>query len=300
MTAIRWFLSYLLPILLISSVAAGYFYRDQLSSDWYHTLSWPVTQINAVLEKQKMRLNIVDSSIMPTTSAITTSKTTKDSSTSKNQAENLILPKSATERTAITPLMHPIIKENQKELILPKSLPQKTVPAEKLAVAPRTPHYFMPYPQQRMMPPVRQAPAAEYNNPAFHRRNFNFKNRPAPKPPTKFKLTKKQQKLLYQARKAYWKKDIKNAKKHYLALTKILPNNPDVQGELGNLFYLDRKLESAIKHYALAAKLLVKHRHYWKLPQIMQIISRFNPAKAAEIAQLLHNNSKTTTTKKGK
>ncbi|MFV2061191.1 MAG: hypothetical protein ACC653_10960, partial [Gammaproteobacteria bacterium] len=107
------------------------------------------------------------------------------------------------------------------------------------------------------------------------------------------------------ARKSYWTNDFKKAKKQYLTLTTQLSDNPDIQGELGNLFYRERKLESAIKHYTIAAKLLIKHRHYWKLPQIMQIVSRFNPAKAREVMTLMHSRNtltrnKSDNSKKGK
>jgi len=301
MTALRWFLSYLLPMLILSSITAGYFYRDQISSDWYRTLSWPVAQINAVLQQQKLQLNTVESvqaadvkseiepklkqeivKVKP--NKVNPSKVVSElkfldesdtvTMTSDVQAIDNINSKSETKAT--------VIEEQAKMPILPKtteivtSTPQLTEKMpEKLAIAPPIKQYNPTYPQQWMRPP-----AIRYAAP-----------RVVPKPPTQFMLNEKQQKLLYQARKAYWVKDFKKAQKLYFKLVKQLPDNPDIQGELGNLFYFDRKLESAIKHYVLAAKLLIKHRHFWKLPRIMQIVSRFNPTKTAEIMALMRNRN---------
>jgi len=135
--------------------------------------------------------------------------------------------------------------------------------------------------------------------PGFRTPHFNPVRRPAPQPPTQFKLSKKQNSLLYQARKAFWTKDFKTAKQHYLTLIKQLPDNPEVHGELGNIFYNEQKLEKAIKHYSLAAELLIKHRHYWKLPQIMNVISRFNPDKARVIRRLMFNKNTNKQNNKG-
>ncbi len=331
MTALRWFLSYLLPMLLITSIAAAYFYREKISSDWYRTLTWPVSQINAVLQKQRLALNVVNPAVSTELVSKANSKpaistvienTLKNSNLSDSPAASEIKANNESDldikstkplmhpidspvainsdNKASTPLMHPVAPEasaipllpKTTEIIKSKSMPQKMTPEQKLAMTPQHQQQFTPYPQQRMMPPPVMKPVT----PRYYAPRFNSINRTVPKPPTHFKLNKKQLKLLYKARKAFWTNDFKTAKKHYLTLSNQLSDNPDIQGELGNLYYRERKLESAIKHYSKAAKLLIKHRHYWKLPQIMRIISRFNPAKANEVMQLMHNNN----SKKGK
>jgi hypothetical protein len=331
MTALRWFLSYLLPMLIIASIAAGYFYREQLSSDWYRTLSWPVTQINAVLQQQKLQLNVIEPAIA---TELTTKKSTPvtNSSSVPSEHDTIAMTSDAqviseikskmkpainsetkdkplmhpiessvnTNSKTTTPLMHRVTPQQPKMPILPKttdniapkSSAHNRIATDKLALAPQTQRNSMPYPQQQMTPPMLK-PAT----PGLTPQNYNPIHRQTPKPPTQFKLNKKQLKLLHKARKAFWTHDLKNAQNDYLALTKQLSDYPDIHGELGNLFYRQRKIESAIKHYTIAAKLLIKHRHYWKLPQIMQIIARFNPAKANEVMQLMHNRNSITTRK---
>jgi len=296
MTALRWFLSYLLPMLLVSSLATAYFYREQLTNNWYRTLTWPVAQINAVLQQQ-IQLSIVE----PAVASVAIDIDSENKSASKLKKENIIvtntvqaLDNSIESQNKINfetnndkdsktdPLEKPVAPETPKMPILPAitemveldATEKKSGTSEKLAVAPQGQQHYMPYPHKRMMPPVQRPLVPVFN---------------LPKPATHFKLNKKHLALLHKARKAYWTRDFKTAKKQYLALIKKLPDNPDIQGELGNLFFLEHKLESAIKHYTLAAKLLVKHRHYWKLPGIMQIVSKFNPEKSIEIMHLIQN-----------
>ncbi|MFV1983791.1 MAG: tetratricopeptide repeat protein [Thiohalomonadales bacterium] len=321
MTALRWFLSYLLPILIITSIAAAYFYRDQLTNNWYHTLSWPVTQINTVLQQQKLQRNTIEPELVSKTvsepdsrksrmTEIVTNNSNESEKRSKTadskMTENVELKKETIENQVIG-TQHPIEyfsknrvakdSESKTELppktakiVTPETLPEKPVVAEQLVKTPQAQQHYMPYPQPRMIPPVMRPVA-----PGFRAPNFNPVRWPAPQPPTQFKLSKKQNTLLYQARKAFWTKDIKTAKQHYLTLIKQLPDNPEVHGELGNIFYTEQKIEKAIKHYSLAAELLIKHRHYWKLPQIMNIILRFNPDKAREIKRLMFNKNNITT-----
>ncbi len=306
MTALRWFLSYLLPMLILSGIAVAYYYRVQLSSDWYRTLSWPVTQINTVLQHQKLQVNVIkpalstemltNKSIVVIHSNDTQSEydslaTMSDAQESSKTKAKISVKATSDEKplthtTKSTEMTSPDIKDSPlitqqetKLATLPKTndnvtstlISKKPISVDCLVLASQS--------QQRVKPPVMGTMAP----------------RLVSKPPTQFKLNKKQLILLYQARKAYWVNDLKNAKKHYMTLITQLSDNPDIHGELGNLFYREHKLELAIKHYAIAAKLLIKHRHYWKLTSIMQLVLRFNPEKVNEIMEVMHNQNKIST-----
>ncbi len=298
MTALRWFLSYLLPLLILTGIAVAYYYRIQLSSDWYSTLSWPVTQINAALQQHKLPLNVVkpvfsteivtkksivkirsnnmiteDDLLATASDAEVSSKTkSKVGVNTVNDESSLIQTIKSTESTSpdIKDTL-PIILQEPKIPTLPKTNDNMTSKS---------------MPKKRVILPVMKTVAP----------------RLVSKPPTQFKLNKKQLILLYQARKAYWLNDLENAKKYYMTLIKQLSDNPDIHGELGNLFYREHKLELAIKHYVIAAKLLIQHRHYWKLASIMPLVLRFNPEKVNEIMNVMHNQNKISTgnNKKGK
>ncbi len=333
MTALRWFLSYLLPMLILAIISASYFYRDQISSNWYQTLSWPVTQINTVLQQQKLRFNFFEPTDVSSLALSTTQqklnptinlsnlqdKPIETSNTKPNQKQQeekqgtnkleqpllqpieLItknentpatipsetktltktlasIPKADAEKTAPVKIKPKIVVANIKET------DKKEIEIEKLTSAPKTKETNK-LNQQPVVAATQNTPTPVLSKPS---------TKPVRRPitPTQFKLNDKQRKVLYQARKAFWNKDITLAKKHYLLLIKQLPDNPDIQGELGNLFYIERKTEKAIKHYSLAAISLIKHRHFWKLSGIMPFIARFNRTKADEIMRLMRNRNK--------
>ncbi len=92
--------------------------------------------------------------------------------------------------------------------------------------------------------------------------------------------------LLAQARRAYWQGDKVGAETAYLAIVEKTPDNADVLGELGNLYYGQRKYAAAANYYFLAGKQLIKDG---KTPQVMALIGVLQsiaPARAAELRSL--------------
>ncbi len=92
--------------------------------------------------------------------------------------------------------------------------------------------------------------------------------------------------LLAQARRAYWQGDKVGAETAYLAIVTQAPDNADVLGELGNLYYGQRKYAAAANYYFLAGKQLIKDG---KTPQVMALIGVLQsiaPARAAELRSL--------------
>ncbi len=330
MTALRWFLSYLIPMLILAVISASYFYRDQISSNWYHTLSWPVAQINAVLQQQKLRFNFSESTDVSSLALSTTQQklnptinlsslqdnSSQPSDTKPNQKQQGKQDADTLEQPLLQPIELIAKNENPPTTIpsetktltktlasIPKADAEKTAPVkikpktvvaniketdkkeiEKLTNAPKTKETDK-LNQQPVIAATQNTPA-----PVLSKPSTNPVRRPIT--PTQFKLNNKQRKILYQARNAFWDKDLTLAKKHYLLLIKQLPDNPDIQGELGNIFYIERKTEKAIKHYSLAATSLIKQQHFWKLSGIMPFITRFNQTKADEIMRLMHNSNK--------
>ena len=92
--------------------------------------------------------------------------------------------------------------------------------------------------------------------------------------------------LLAQARRAYWQGDKIAAETAYLAIVQQAPDNADILGELGNLYYGQRKYAAAANYYFLAGKQLIKDG---KTPQVMALIGVLQsiaPARAAELRTL--------------
>jgi len=242
MTALRWFLSYLLPMVIITIISTAYLYREKIVLDWYNTLSWPVAQINEVMQQQKQKLD-----------------------------PNEITKQHSKEKIVVTELKHDSEISDEKITNTDNSEINNNVSTATILS------------NMKLITDIQKSEPSEPSEINTQIETTNTKPTTSRK-----KLTTKQHELLYLARSAFWSKDFITSKKYYLELLTQLPNNPDIQGELGNLFYANRKLESAINHYYLAAKLLVSQQRYWTLGKIMPLITRFNPTKAAEIMRLLY------------
>ncbi len=67
-----------------------------------------------------------------------------------------------------------------------------------------------------------------------------------------------QDELLLRARRAFWDKNFNGAIEDYQALIEREPNNPDMHGELGNVYYTLNDYPNASTHYYRAAELLIQ------------------------------------------
>ncbi|VAW99803.1 hypothetical protein MNBD_GAMMA22-2936 [hydrothermal vent metagenome] len=304
MIALRWFLSYLLPILIITGIAVSYFYRDRLTSNWYQTLSWPVSQITAALQQQKVLLinsepkyevnvtsTVQEKSNLDKKLIVQAEKTViipdvklKKITTKKSSENNNIVfckhhmqPIPCINKTSVDDTNLSILSSDVKALMDYK-LKQKSSDNEVLAKTKKS-EFKEKSNATKALATTSSHKQTDTSTITLSTSDLRGK--------TDLILSKQQHSILYQARKAYWGRNISQAKKHYLILAQQISDNPDIHGELGNIFYNGGEVELAIKHYSLAAKLLIKQRYYWKLSRIMPIIAKFNPSKATNIMQLM-------------
>ena len=96
------------------------------------------------------------------------------------------------------------------------------------------------------------------------------------------------------ARTAFWNRDLAVAELKYHSLSAKLPDNPDVMGELGNVFYVQGKHKQTIEAYYRAAELLIDEGRSSRVNIILDLIYELEPEKAntlrARMARM-HDNT---------
>ncbi len=90
------------------------------------------------------------------------------------------------------------------------------------------------------------------------------------------------------ARRAYWNGDQAGAETAYLALVKIAPDNADVLGELGNLYYGQRRYSAAAEYYHRAALQLLKEGDMGRVNALVGVLQSIAPQKAADLRARLN------------
>ncbi len=85
------------------------------------------------------------------------------------------------------------------------------------------------------------------------------------------------------ARQAYWRGDLADAETRYLSLIETAPDTPDALGELGNIYYAQRKYSAAANYYHLAGLALLKEGNRAKVMAIVSALQTIAPAKAADL-----------------
>jgi hypothetical protein len=88
------------------------------------------------------------------------------------------------------------------------------------------------------------------------------------------------QKIWVDARTAFWNRDLTVAELKYHALSAKLPDNPDVMGELGNVFYVQGKHKQTVAAYYRAAELLIEKGRSSRVVIILDLIDKLEPEKA--------------------
>ena len=96
------------------------------------------------------------------------------------------------------------------------------------------------------------------------------------------------QKMINTARQTYWSGDMQNAEKMYLQLAGMADKNPDIYGELGNVYYSQGKWKESGKAYYEAAVRLIALNKKNQIPYLMRVIQGLD-AESAE--KLKHNIS---------
>jgi hypothetical protein len=88
------------------------------------------------------------------------------------------------------------------------------------------------------------------------------------------------QKIWVDARNAFWSRDLAVAELKYHALSAKLPDNPDVMGELGNVFYVQGKHKQTVAAYYRAAELLIEKGQSSRVTVILDLLYKLEPEKA--------------------
>ncbi len=89
------------------------------------------------------------------------------------------------------------------------------------------------------------------------------------------------------ARKLYWKKDFYGAIKGYESLIEGNPDNPDLLGELGNIYYAVNDTQNASRFYYKAALLLIDQQQKSRAYNLLAPISAMDRDLGARLNQRL-------------
>ena len=92
---------------------------------------------------------------------------------------------------------------------------------------------------------------------------------------------------LKQARQAYWSRDMAGAEARYKGLVNDYPDNADIKGELGNLYYAQRRNAEAAEMYHQAGLQLIKDGTPQQVMLLIGVLQAIAPAKATDLRQRL-------------
>lgn len=88
--------------------------------------------------------------------------------------------------------------------------------------------------------------------------------------------------VLETARVAFYQGDLAMAEQHYLqALAQS--NDPDVQGELGNVYFAQQNLNKAVEHYAAAVDGLGKQGRFLQAQYVLGFVMQVSPEKGQQL-----------------
>lgn len=88
--------------------------------------------------------------------------------------------------------------------------------------------------------------------------------------------------VLETARMAFYQGDLTTAEQHYLqALAQS--NDPDVQGELGNVYFAQQNLNKAVEHYAAAVDGLGKQGRFLQAQYVLGFVMQVSPEKGQQL-----------------
>ncbi|MCW9047579.1 MAG: hypothetical protein OQK46_05815 [Gammaproteobacteria bacterium] len=99
------------------------------------------------------------------------------------------------------------------------------------------------------------------------------------------------QELIFKARLAYWNGDLKTAESTYIKLTEMLSDDPNVYGELGNLYYMQSKWKLASDAYYHAALKLSKTKNAYQAQHLLRIIRGLDTETADKLQAELNHTS---------
>ncbi len=91
------------------------------------------------------------------------------------------------------------------------------------------------------------------------------------------------------ARQAYWNGDAAKAEELYKSLAAEFASKADVQGELGNLFFTQRRMDEAAEHFFNAGKLSLEAGNFPQAQAMIGVLQGIAPAKANDLRTLASN-----------
>ena len=99
--------------------------------------------------------------------------------------------------------------------------------------------------------------------------------------------TSSERDLLINARNAFNQGAVIKSEKFYLELTQLDNDNPDIFGELGNVYYSQGKWDDAGQAYYQAAVRLITEGNYNQVAYLQRVITGLNTEHAEKLAQLM-------------
>jgi len=94
---------------------------------------------------------------------------------------------------------------------------------------------------------------------------------------------------LQDARRHYWQRDLRGAAMAYQALGEDYPTNPDVWGEMGNVYFGLHRREPAANAYARCVELLIEQHEPIRARQLLNILYRLDAPAAYQLeARIRH------------
>ena len=99
--------------------------------------------------------------------------------------------------------------------------------------------------------------------------------------------TSSERDLLINARNAFNQGAVIESEKFYLELTRLDNDNPDIFGELGNVYYSQGKWDEAGQAYYEAAVRLITDGNYNQVAYLQRVITGLNTEHAEKLAQLM-------------
>lgn len=88
---------------------------------------------------------------------------------------------------------------------------------------------------------------------------------------------------LVSAREAFWSRDMETAIDDYKALVAAQPENPDLWGEMGNVYMAVNRPEEATAAYSRAADILIEQGSLQQVGKLIQIIGHFDQDAARDL-----------------
>ena len=92
---------------------------------------------------------------------------------------------------------------------------------------------------------------------------------------------------LTEARQTYWNRDLAGAEVLYKSLVADAPTNADIKGELGNLYFAQRRMNEAADMYHQTGLQLIADGNTRQIMSLVGVLQNIAPDKAADLRNRL-------------